>query len=310
MMAYDPHTVGVYGGWRKYPGNPIIGPEHGETFDATVLELPDRYRMYLSWRSTRSIAYTESRDGIHWGEIAKVLEADPDWGWQTDVNRQSVVLKHGEYHMWYAGQTAGSLGGNGGGSWIGYAQSEDGIHWRKRRDPVLCPDQPWEMNSLMCPHVLWDETMRKFRMWYSAGEWFEPDAIGYAESDDGIVWEKHAGNPVLGPVPDNLHERKKVAACQVVQASGWHFMFYISYEDEHKATISAARSPDGIARWQRHRENPLITCGVAGAWDAEAIYKPFVIHRDNRWILWYNGNARGVEHIGMAIHEGDDLGFD
>jgi hypothetical protein len=36
----------------------------------------------------------------------------------------------------------------------------------------------------MCPHVLWDEGPA-VRMWYSAGEQYEPNAIGYATSSDG-----------------------------------------------------------------------------------------------------------------------------
>ena len=38
----------------------------------------------------------------------------------------------------------------------------------------------------MCPHVIWDEEMKLFRMWYSGGEQYEPNAIGYATSPDGL----------------------------------------------------------------------------------------------------------------------------
>ncbi|HKM52332.1 MAG TPA: hypothetical protein VJY33_02920 [Isosphaeraceae bacterium] len=32
----------------------------------------------------------------------------------------------------------------------------------------------------MCPHVLWDEQAKLYRMWYSGGEQYEPNAIGFA----------------------------------------------------------------------------------------------------------------------------------
>ena len=38
---------------------------------------------------------------------------------------------------------------------------------------------------------MWDEERKIFRMWYSAGGFWEPDQIGYAESEDGIHWKKH-----------------------------------------------------------------------------------------------------------------------
>jgi hypothetical protein len=28
-----------------------------------------------------------------------------------------------------------------------------------------------------------------------------------------------------------------------------------------------------------------------------------------RWFLWYNGRKGAVEQIGLAVHEGEDLGF-
>jgi len=29
----------------------------------------------------------------------------------------------------------------------------------------------------------------------------------------------------------------------------------------------------------------------------------------SQWLLWYNGLKGGVEQIGLALHEGEDLGF-
>jgi len=29
----------------------------------------------------------------------------------------------------------------------------------------------------------------------------------------------------------------------------------------------------------------------------------------NRWLLWYNGRHQSLEQIGVAMHEGSDLGF-
>ena len=167
--------------------------------------------------------------------------------------------------MWYSGQVRGTLinreqefyiDETNAFSWLGYGQSKDGIHWETREQPVMKPTQPWEKKSLMCPHVMYDEEMKKYRMWYSAGDWFEPDAIGYAQSDDGVAWTKFERNPIMTPDPRALWERERTTACQVIRHKDWHYMFYIGFEDIDKARICSARSKDGVTDWQRHPDKP------------------------------------------------------
>ena len=83
---------------------------------------------------------------------------------------------------------------------------------------------------------------------------------------------------------------------------------YIGFRDRDHAQIGLARSRDGITGWERHPANPILRPG-AGKWDADAVYKPFAVRDGTRWLLWYNGRRGGVEQIGVAIHDGEDLGF-
>ena len=64
--------------------------------------------------------------------------------------------------------------------------------------------------AVMCPPVIWDETAKLFRMWYSGGEQYEPNAIGYATSPDGLTWTKIRANPVFAAEPKNPWEKHKV----------------------------------------------------------------------------------------------------
>ena len=289
-------------GWMKYAGNPVLGGALGTCFDIAVLHDQGKYRMWFSWRPQKSVARVESEDGFHWSEPRIDLSPDPATGWEEDMNRPVVVRRADGCHMWYTGQASGH-------SWIGYATSPDGVNWKRMsRKPVLSPDLPWEKVAVMCPHVLWDEPARRFRMWYSGGEQYEPDAIGYATSADGLTWVKHAGNPVFASDPKLEWEQRKVTACQVIQHGGWYVMFYIGFRDLHHAQIGIARSRDGITGWQRHPANPVISPGV-GKWDHDACYKPFAIFDGKRWLLWYNGRRDNVEQIGAAVHEGENLGF-
>ena len=162
----------------------------------------------------------------------------------------------------------------------------------------------------MCPHVMWNEEKDLYEMWYSAGEQYEPNAIGYAMSKDGLKWKKLAGNPVFAADSSNEWEKHKVTGCQVIRLDDWYVMFYIGFRNEHRAQIGLARSCDGKTSWQRHSENPIIRPGQ-DTWDGDACYKPFAVYdeKKDRWLLWYNGRLKGVEQIGLTIHEGKSLGF-
>jgi predicted GH43/DUF377 family glycosyl hydrolase len=237
----------------------VLGGPLGTCFDVAVLREEGTYRLYFSWRPKRSIALVESKDGIAWGKPSIVLGPNQASGWEDEVNRP-VVLKHGgRYQMWYTGQAKGK-------SWIGCAASDDGKTWKRRSDrPVLSPQQPWEKVAVMCPHVLYDEEKRLYRLWYSGGEQYEPNAIGYATSQDGLTWTRHPGNPIFRPDPKNAWEKDRVTGCQVVRHGGWYVMFYIGFRDQHHAQIGLARSKDGVTNWQRHRANPIIRpAGASG----------------------------------------------
>jgi len=290
------------GGWVKHPANPVLGgKEYGTIFDVSVLRAEGEYRMYCSWRPRKSIALSRGRDGVVWSEPEIVL-GPADTGWEDKVNRPGVLYKDGVYHLWYTGQAKRR-------SKIGYATSTDGINFKRRSEPVLVAECEWEEPSLMCPHVEWDDGENLFRMWYSGGEDYEPDAIGYATSRDGVTWDRHVANPVFKADPETKWERSKVTACQVLRRGNWHYMFYIGFEHKTLARIGLARSQNGITEWERHPGNPIIG-PTEGAWDAESCYKPFAVcdEPNDRWLLWYNGRSRG-EMIGLAVHEGRDLGF-
>lgn len=300
-VQVDIHKHQTAGGWRKYEGNPVLGGELGTCFDMSVLRGSQGYRMWFSWRPKRSIALVESTDGIRWSLPRIVLPPRPESGWEKEVNRPVVLQRNGKYFMWYTGQTDDR-------SFIGYAVSDDGVHWdRPTSRPVLESELSWEGVAVMCPHVLWDEKKSEYRMWYSAGQQWEPDAIGYATSPDGINWFKHANNPVFYPDQQNKWEKHKVTGACVVPYDGGYAMFFIGFSNMRNAQIGLAWSKNGITGWRRHQANPIIHPG--NGWDRDAVYKPAVVFDGSKWLLWYNGRTATCEQIGLAVHPGKDLGF-
>lgn len=279
----------------KYSQNPVFGNKKmGTAFDAYTVFDGEKYRMDFSWRTEKSCAVTFSKDGIHWTEPQITLRPDYSTGWEDNINRNCVLLIDGVWKMWYTGQARGR-------SFIGFAESTDGIHFeRKLKEPVMFPEYPWEKESVMNPCVLYENGV--YRMWYSGGETCEPNANAYAESTDGINWKKFRANPIFAEEKGNYYEQDRIGGCQVIKTEDMgYLMFYIGYEDISTARICVARSENGISQWQRSALNPLVE-PTAGAWDGDACYKPTVVwnEKENKWMLWYNGRLGNDEFIGFA----------
>ena len=294
------------GTWREYEGNPVLGDAKlGTCFDVNVVtEGPAPYTMYFSWRPKKAIALVRSADGFAWTHEPEIcLEADPTSGWEDDLNRSCTVRKDGVWHMWYTGQA-------NGGSKIGYATSKDGVRFtRVRREPVMVPERDYEKLSVMNPYVRWDAKRSVWRMWYAAGETYEPNVLCYAESKDGLNWTKWDRNPMFAHGEGIVWDRDRVGACEVHPLpDGRWAMFYIGYSDIDTARIGCAISPDGVTGWKRLAQNPIVAPDL-GTWNGSACYKPSVVRdeRNNRWLLWYNGRNGAPEYVGMAVHEGLDL---
>lgn len=286
----------------KYENNPILGGgSMGTCFDVYVTRENGRYRMDFSWRPRKSLAVTFSDDGICWEEPQITLAYDETTGWEDDINRNCVLRVDGKYKMWYTGQARGF-------SFIGYAESDDGIHFeRVLSEPVLVSERAWEGFSVMNPCVIYEEG--KYRMWYAAGETYEPNVLAYAESEDGIHWEKQRINPIFVAQKENYYEQDRVGGCQVIKIPELGYvMLYIGYEDIDTARICGAVSPDGLTRWKRFACNPLVSPSEGG-WDADACYKPsFMWNQDTgQWMIWYNGRRGEDECIGLVVKEGYDL---
>ena len=288
--------------FKKHPANPIYGgPDTtGTLFDVYVTKLENgEFRMDFSWRPKDAAAVAFSSDGVSWSDPLVTLPANPESGWETLVNRNCVLKIGDKYKMWYTGQADGK-------SCIGYAESDDGLTFRRvQSEPVLSPELPWEKESVMNPCVLFENGI--YRMWYSAGETYEPNVLAYAESEDGINWERSPLGPILEGNPSKEYERERIGGCQVIpHGELGYLIFYIGYKDINTACVCCARSDDGVTNIRRCKFNPLVSPGK-GEWDADSCYKPSALYDEekNEWRLWYNGRRGGAEYIGLASAEGD-----
>ena len=280
----------------KYENNPVLGSkELGTCFDVYVTRENGRYRMDFSWRYKKALAVTFSDDGINWEEPQITLQNNLESGWEDDINRNCVLKIGDKYKMWYTGQARGY-------SFIGYAESDDGLHFcRPFNEPVLISERAWEGFSVMNPCVLYEDGL--YRMWYAAGETYEPNVLAYAESTDGINWTKSKINPIFVADKENIYEQDRVGGCQVIKTEDMgYLMFYIGYENIDKAQICVARSDNGITGWKKYDGNPIVSPDK-GMWDEDACYKPSFLWNEEtkQWMLWYNGRHKTDEFIGAVF---------
>lgn len=287
--------------FQKYHGNPIFGDaETGTLFDVYLTsQTGGRIRMDVSTRKNDSLSVSFSDDGVHWSGPRVALGPDPSSGWEDLVNR-NCVLKIGDgYKMWYTGQAHGN-------SYIGVAESDNGLDFRRvSAKPVLSPEERFEGESVMNPCVLYENGI--YRMWYSAGETYEPNVLCCAESADGVSWKKSPLNPVFEKNPAKEYEQNRIGGCQVIpHPELGYLLFYIGYRDINTACVCCAYSEDGVTDFHRCKYNPLVA-PTAGEWDADSCYKPSALYDPAKdlWRVWYNGRAGGMEYIGMAEKKGD-----
>ena len=183
------------------------------------------------------------------------------------------------------------------------------------RNPVVVPDQPWEL-SIGSPSVLYDAEEKRFRMWYAlynTAAWtrgscgipgkrheYSPYSIAYAESEDGVHWQKplfdrfplreyevtnivYTGNPMANefdvtytPEPLAHYGRFMVSYGDNVQEGGFEQQELNDYLVGNHLCL--AFSDDGI-EWRPYEGNP-----VAPALDVQ-----HNLYWDERLGLWLLG---------------------
>jgi predicted GH43/DUF377 family glycosyl hydrolase len=287
--------------WQKYQGNPVLTATQGwesgfGVIGPRVLKVGNVYKMWYTGIGTLfQIGLATSTDGINWTKSNPnpVLTNGQPGSFDADhVDYPSVIYHNNKYWMWYSGWSNGIRQ-------IGLATSLDGVNWTKHSgNPVLTigPVSAWDAQSTAVPCVIYDG---KFKMWYH-GKGLYLQAAGYAESDDGIHWQKYQGNPVLTPLP-NSWESNVIGINSVEKVNGIYQMWY-GGNDGNTTRFGYAISADGV-NWERYGSNPILTPGASGAWDSGPLGGFFVLRENNAYKMWYGGNNGGPWSIGYATSQ-------
>jgi predicted GH43/DUF377 family glycosyl hydrolase len=220
----------------KLSEKPVLGLGELGTFDdngVTPSWIIDhggkKYLYYVGWNQGSTVRMAEmaglavSTDG---GEQFTRISRAPILE-RTDREPLSLLaatcvrIENGIWRMWYVS----------GVEWvhrdfvkydIKYAESDDGIHWKRDGKPCLGFKSPEEY-AVARPSVLKEGGL--YKMWFAYRQGQETYRIGYAESVDGRIWDRK--DPVGGlDVSETGWDSEMVEYPYVFDHKGKRYLLY------------------------------------------------------------------------------------
>jgi predicted GH43/DUF377 family glycosyl hydrolase len=217
-----------------------------------------------------------------------LLRPNPAHAWEAAaVFNTAAILDNGLVHLVYRATDITSNGSQGEYiNSLGYAVSEDGIHFNRLVDPILRNDVPQELRGPEDPRIV--KIGELYYMMYTGyGGRFPGDyRICLATSRNLIGWERH------GVV---LDESNKDASLFPEQIDGKFWMLHRRPPHIWLATSKDMRS------WEEHRV--LMEAVPDSSWESEkvGIAGP-PIRTPAGWLLIYHGVSQDkVYSLGIAL---------
>jgi hypothetical protein len=310
--------------WTKYGDNFVL--THGpDNFDLLALGQPSILfeegviRMWypgVGSDGKARLCYATSTDGIEWTKhgVAMDVGGDGEWdrGW---IDTPDVLKTDDGYVLVYYGDTVQQLSEIN--SSMGVAYSADGISWTKYAgNPVFSKANigDWDGTWVESPALFWDEANERIMMYYNGVDtatW--KIQIGLAYSDDGSVWSRYEGNPLIthgnwGDVDDMW-----CGTPAVLNRNGKFEMWYASTQAEDfnpetylfdVVSICYASSIDGVS-WTKYDLNPLFdtysephnpASDIGGPWAPDVIFN----ENTQQYMMWYEAHG-GVFDYGFSL---------
>lgn len=304
--------------WKKYEGNPVFVKgenswDDGIILGHSVIKSGSTYKMWYSGgqsiESLNAIGYAHSTDGTHWTRYSgsPVFKGTPESWEQSTVSIPSVLQDGNMLHMWYLG------GLNPDGGTIGYATSQDGIHWNRYSSPVFQSKAGgWYADGVFPGTVIKENGI--FKMWFSGATGSVSQStptskggIGYATSPDGIIWTVydnpattsppyHFSDPVLNHGATGEWDASSALAPSVIKTKCGYEMWYAGEVFGVSQNLGYVTSPDGIT-WTKYARNPVLK---SDNWNIALVF-PSVIMDETKYRMWYGGFLFNGDALGGAI---------
>jgi predicted GH43/DUF377 family glycosyl hydrolase len=228
------------------------------------------------WRSGLAL----SPDGATWEKQGVVLSPDPST-WESDYIAANGALLHDaeQFLYWYqAGQR--------GRTRIGLAVSADARSWRKHPAPVLDPgaEGAWDESGIGDPYVI--RCGEFYYLYYLGQNRRGVQRLGLARSQDGIHWQKSAGNPILDTGVPGAFDELGLGEPAVFLAGGRFYMLYTGRGSREQRRIGWAESSNGVD-WEKDPSAPLLE-GFSG-WNSQVVCDAAIMRDADRILVWFGG---------------------
>jgi predicted GH43/DUF377 family glycosyl hydrolase len=135
-----------------------------------------------------------------------------------------VMFDQGCFRAWYWS----CLNWSRDGDWVHYnnviqcTESVDGLHWIDRSQACIVPDGVADYSAGR-PWVVKDGSL--YKMWYSIRSKAQPYRLGYAESNDGLTWQRKDHEVGIARSDIGWDSEMICYPC-VVDVNGQRYMFY------------------------------------------------------------------------------------
>lgn len=228
---------------------------------------------------------------VTWGTITNsnwvdyndnpILQSSGQFWDLEGVHQPKVIFDNNTFKMYYSGH-AGA-----GSSYMGYAESFDGINWNSPfQNPILSPGQQgsWDSHSTVVGSIIFEDGL--YKLYYSGwsnnwGNWH----IGLATSTDGLNWTKYSEPVLYGTSGWEF----QIASASVIKYDNTYYLFYTGRNLPH-LSIGLATSSDGV-NWTRYSDNPILT--YTEPWEMNGVYSPSVTIENNEFKMVYM-NSEGT----------------
>jgi hypothetical protein len=226
--------LGDSGTVRRLSESPVLAPGERGAFDDSGVSLgwivQDQGELllyYVGWNLgvtvpfRNSIGLARSADGERFDRVSKAPVLDRSQQDPFSLSYPCVLHEGpGDWKMWYGSNLSWGPGHSDMVHVIKVARSSDGLRWSPGEGACLEANGPRE-SAFSRPCVLREGNL--YRMWYS----FRGSAyrIGYAESPDGMRWNRSDDVAGLGPSLSGW-DSESVEYPFVFRHGGALFMFY------------------------------------------------------------------------------------
>lgn len=223
-----------------------------------------------------------------------ILLPDPTSDWECyNVFNPGVIYHTGLFHMFYRAQGLDWI------SRIGYAVSEDGIHWNRLRYPVLSPSIPEESFGVEDPRVVQIEG--EFYMTYTA----------FGQAGSGPTVAGGSSTPMIAK-GTNLLRWQRIGPVVRGEDNKDHVLFprrirgFFALLHRPRPEIWIAYSDD-LVSWPKIKMKKVFG-PRPGNWDSGAVGANGVpIETEEGWLLFYHGyDENRVYRFGVALLDLED----